>query len=139
MKKIDNYKFASQNKLIINVEEKMGNLNMNGPYQLNNENIDAEVTKTSPGNYALGYSKKSTFYVKYVGRSDTNLNKRLKNWVDEYKEFKYSYASSPKSAFEKECSNFHEFGEADSLDNENHPQRPDNSNWKCPQCNLFNN
>ncbi len=55
----------------------MATLGMNGPYPLTNEKIDEVVTKTSAGNYALGYKKESTFYVKYVGRSDNDLNKRL--------------------------------------------------------------
>jgi hypothetical protein len=47
--------------------------------------------------------------VKYVGRSDSDLKARLLSHVSSgrYKEFKYSYATSPKAAFEKECQNFH--------------------------------
>ena len=54
----------------------MASLGMNGPYDLTNDQIDKQVTKTSPGNYALGYSEDKTFFVKYVGRSDTDLNGR---------------------------------------------------------------
>ena len=115
----------------------MASLGMSGSYDLTNEEIDKQVTKKSPGNYALGYTKDGTFYVKYVGRSDTDLNKRLKDWVGKYKKFKFSYATSPKAAFEKECHNYHDFGESDKLDNDNHPQRPDGTNWKCPVCDIF--
>ena len=115
----------------------MASLGMQGPYDLTNDEIDNQVTKTSAGNYALGRVSNGTFYVNYVGRSDTDLNDRLKDWIGKYKKFKFSYASSPKAAFEKECINYHDFGGKEKLDNEAHPDRPDNSNWKCPRCNIF--
>lgn len=116
----------------------MASLNMNGPYELTKDEIDKKVTRKSAGNYALGYVNDNTFYVKYVGRSDDDLNDRLKDWVDKYKKFKYSYATSPKAAFEKECHNYHDFGESEKLDNEIHPDRPDGSSWECPYCDVFN-
>lgn len=118
----------------------MATLNMQGPYPLTVDKIDEIVTRKSPGNYALGYSDEKSFYVRYVGRADTDVNARLKYWVgkkDNYKEFKFSYASSPKSGFEKECQNYHDFGGTDKLDNEIHPDRPDGTDWECPVCNIF--
>jgi len=115
----------------------MEKLNMKGSYELTNEKIDEVVTKTSAGNYALGYVKEKVFYVKYVGRADSDVNGRLKKWVGSYKKFKFSYATSPKAAFEKECENYHDFGETKSLDNKIHPDRPDGASWKCPKCDAF--
>lgn len=115
----------------------MGKLNMKGSYELTNEKIDEVITKTSAGNYALGYEKEGTFYVNYVGRADSDVNGRLKKWVDSYKKFKFSYATSPKAAFEKECENYHDFGESKSLDNKIHPDRPNGASWKCPKCDTF--
>jgi hypothetical protein len=115
----------------------MATLDMNGSYELTKEKIDEKITKTSAGNYALGYVKESTFYVKYVGRADSDVNGRLKKWVGSYQQFKYSYATSPKAAFEKECKNYHDFGERKSLDNKIHPDRPDDSSWKCPICDIY--
>lgn len=115
----------------------MASLGMEGPFDLTNESIDRNITKTSAGNYALGYVTDGTFYVRYVGRSDTDVNKRLKDHVGKHKSFKYSYASSPKAAFEKECNNFHDFGEEKKLENDIHPDRPKNSDWKCPRCKIF--
>jgi hypothetical protein len=113
-------------------------LGMTGPFDLNNEKIDELITKTSAGNYALGYlNKENSFIVKYVGRADSDLNGRLKDHVGEYSKFKFSYATSPKAAFEKECANYHDFGEKNSLDNKIHPDRPTGSNWKCPYCNNY--
>ena len=117
----------------------MASLNMQGPYPLTRDKIDEVITKTSAGNYALGYvNEEKTFIVQYVGRADADVASRLKQHVGEkYKRFKYSYATSPKAAFEKECHNYHDFGEGKSLDNKIHPDRPANSNWKCPRCNIF--
>ncbi len=103
----------------------MASLDMNGPYEMSSSEVDRVITKTSPGNYALGYSGDSSFIVKYVGRSDNDVNKRVKEWVGEnssYKQFKFSYAGSPKAAFEKECKNYHDFGGKAKLDNKDHPQ-----------------
>ena len=116
----------------------MATLNMNGPYELTIEKIDEVITKTSAGNYALGYVKNKKFIVQYVGRADSDLNDRLKDHIDEeYEMFKYSYATSPMAAFKKECENYHDFGENKKLDNKIHPDRPDGSSWKCPKCDKF--
>lgn len=111
---------------------------MNGPYVFNNETINKEVTRTSAGNYALGYIEDNRFIVQYVGRADSDVAARLKQHIGEnYKRFKFSYATSPKAAFEKECENYHDFGEKGTLDNKIHPDRPKNSGWKCPKCTIF--
>ena len=115
----------------------MPSLGMNGPFDLTVKSINNAVTKTSPGNYGLGYvNDEDIFIVKYVGRADSDLNKRLQDHIGEgYKSFKYSYATSPKAAFEKECKNYHDFKR---LDNKIHPDRPSNSkNWTCPYCDKF--
>ncbi len=106
-----------------------------GPFSLTAETIKSVVTTKSPGAYALGYSKNSTFYIKYVGRSDDNLANRLNDWVGHYQEFKAGYLSSAKMAFEKECHLYHDF--SPGLDNKVHPARPTNSNWGCPRCRNF--
>lgn len=117
----------------------MARLNMYGAYELSDNDIRSQVTKISAGNYALGYqNQEGYFVVKYVGRSDSDVANRLKQHIGEdYSHFKYSYASSPKAAFEKECENYHDFGGEEKLDNEIHPRRPNDSNWKCPKCNVF--
>ena len=112
---------------------------MKGPFQLNEKTIDKNITLKSAGNYALGYEDKdNAFIVEYVGRSDTDLNKRLKDWTDsKYELFKYSYATTAKTAFTKECNNFHDFGGTKKLDNAIHQDRPDKSNWECPRCDIY--
>jgi hypothetical protein len=117
----------------------MASLGMEGPYDFTSSEIDRVVTRTSPGNYALGYKNdEGTFIVLYVGRSDIDVNEELKARLDSrYKHFKYSYATSPKAAFEKECRNYHDFGGSEKLDNKIHPSRPAKTDWKCPVCDIF--
>lgn len=117
----------------------MVSLNMSGPFDLTSNEINRVISEISPGNYALGFTYKDgvTFMVKYIGRSDINLNSRLHEWVGVnrvYSQFKCSYAKNPEGAFIKECKNFHDFGGTQSLDNDVHPARPQNSSIKCPIC-----
>ncbi len=115
----------------------MANTGLNGPYTLSEKTIDRVITQTSPGTYVLGYSENSTFYVKYVGRSDNDINSRLRDWVGKYSQFKFGYFGSPKAAFDRECTIYHDFGASEQLDNKIHPQRPENTDWQCPKCNVF--
>lgn len=110
---------------------------LKGPFTLNNASIDREVSRTSAGAYALGQNNSAgTYYIDYVGRSDVDINARLKQHVGNYRQFKYEYYSSPKAAFEKECQLWHDFG-APPKDNTVHPARPVDSNWSCPRCDIF--
>ena len=115
----------------------MASLDMKGSYELDSKTIDEKINKTSAGNYALGKIKDKSFIVSYVGRSDSDVNSRLKDHVGKHPKFKYSYASSPKAAFQKECENYHDFGEDKKLKNRIHPDRPENSDWKCPKCKKY--
>ena len=56
-------------------------LEMSGSYPLSDAAIDEALTQTSPGNYALGYMDGDTFNVFYVGRSDSDVRRRLHDWV----------------------------------------------------------
>jgi len=111
---------------------------LRGPYSLDNETIDRVVNQTSAGAYALGYiNEEGLFVPTYVGRSDNDINKRLKDWVgSKYSHFKFEYYNSPKAAFLKECNLYHDW--IQQLDNKQHPERPDGTDWKCPQCDIFN-
>lgn len=113
----------------------MASLNMEGPFDLDVESVSDVINRASAGNYALGKVNKATgnFVVAYVGRSDSDLKDRLTHWANEsgHPLFKYSYASSAKQAFEKECTNYHDF---EPSENEIHPDKPENSNYACPVC-----
>lgn len=114
----------------------MASLNMHGPYPLTNEDIDKRIPVGSKGNYAYGYTNsEGTFIVKYVGRSDTDLNDRAKHGVGQYKQYKYSIAKTVKEAYEKECRNYHDFGGPEGrLDNDIHPDKPNGTELECPYC-----
>lgn len=111
---------------------------LHGPHLLTTEGVDSAVRGTGPGAYALGREEGGTFFVSYVGRSDSDLNDRLKDWADtKYTHFKFGFLSSANAAFQKECTVFHDFGGTAKLDNEIHPDRPAGSNWRCPRCAVF--
>ena len=76
----------------------MRSLGMNGPYPLSDEAIDAALTRTSPGNYALGYMEGDTFNVFYVGRSDSDVRERLHEWVGMPSRYE-NYASPAKASW----------------------------------------
>lgn len=56
-------------------------LKMSGSFPLCDEVIDDKMARTSPGNYALGYMLDNRFRVFFVGRSDSDVRRRLHEWV----------------------------------------------------------
>ncbi len=104
------------------------------PTVLTEKDIDASVTSTSPGVYVLDKTTSGPWVNSYVGRSDTDLNARLKKWVGKYGYFKAAYMNSPAAAFDAECQLFHALAPSDNVV---HPARPADSNWVCPRCYIF--
>lgn len=117
----------------------MVSLGMNGPYPLTKEDVDQRIPVGSIGNYAYGYKNiDGIFIVKYVGRSDNDLNDRVKHGIGQYKLYKFCIAKNSKEAYEKECKNYHDFGGMEGiLDNDIHPDKPDNTDYECPYCNNW--
>jgi len=109
---------------------------LSGPFNLTSIGVSTNVTKKSPGAYALGtVSADGTFNIAYVGRSDDDVAGRLQQHTPEaYTHFKFDYFPSAKAAFEKECRLYHDFK---PRDNKVHPDRPKNANWSCPVCTIF--
>jgi excinuclease UvrABC nuclease subunit len=101
---------------------------------LSNLRINENVAVGSKGVYLLSRNK-SDYH--YVGRSDDDLNDRLKKHVDEthpkqimeYKWFTYQVKSTNKEAYEAECKLFHKHTPPD---NEIHPAKPDGTTYPCP-------
>ncbi len=112
---------------------------MYGPYNLTADNIHRYVRANAAGVFAVGYTRESgAFVVCYIGRSDTNLRDALLAYPhDEMARFKWVETTSQRSAFQTQCELYHEFGGADSLENEEHPPRPQGSNWTCPVCSIY--
>ena len=117
----------------------MASLDMFGPFALTDKEVNERVPENVIGNYAFGYIDKEdgAFVVCYVGRSDSDLKKEIKQQMktDRAKgctHFMFSIAKSTKEAFEKECRNYHDFGECDCLNNDIHPAKPAGTEYKCP-------
>ena len=73
-------------------------LEMDGSFPLTAEAIDGELGQTSAGNYALGYMDRGTFVVFYVGRSDSDVKRRLHDWVGAASHFE-AYAPSGRASW----------------------------------------
>ena len=113
--------------------------NFLGPYSLDFETIDINVLSNSIGNYLIcSLGKDGKYYVLYVGRSDVDLNDRLKDHVNEeqnYKYFFFKYAKSDVDAYNVECKCYHEYGENEKLNNIYHPDKPNGKTYvKCYFC-----
>jgi len=117
----------------------MPSLDMKGPYPLTPAKVDEVVRDRSCGNFAIGYLKQDgKFVVRYVGRADSDLNAVLKQQpTDVSTKFKWSYAPNEKTAFDKHCKTWHDFGASAQLECEEHPEPPKGTNWKCPCCDFF--
>ena len=101
-----------------------------GPLSLTSESIDRVVKAWNPGVYALGRAgQNNVFYVSFVGRSDYDLNGKLKEYIGKYPQFKYVLLSTSRNAYEKECQLFHDFKPPE---NKQHPAKPDKTDYKCP-------
>jgi hypothetical protein len=112
---------------------------LRGSFELDEETINEEVGHGSPGVYALGYKKENTFLIQNIGRSDTDVHARLKEYIGKYDRFKYAYADSSEAAFIKECNLYHAFSgpEGKILHNKNHPEKTKNTTWLCPKCGVY--
>jgi len=73
-------------------------LEMSGSFPLTDESINEQLTAVSPGNYALGYLDGDDFNVFYVGRSDSDVRRRLHQWVGTASRFA-RYGSTAKAAW----------------------------------------
>ena len=115
----------------------MPSLRMEGPFNLEIKTIDEKLDKISPGNFALGRkNEEGTFLVHYIGRADKDLISELKSWIDKTNRplFKFRYATSSRDAFGMECENYHDFVKNGKG---KHPERPTDTDWKCPRCNYY--
>ena len=117
----------------------MASLGMLGPFALTDIDVNKRVPENVMGNYAFGYIDKEdgAFVVCCVGRSDFDLKKEIKQQMRNdcakgCTHFMFSIAKSKKEAFEKECRNYHDFGECDCLNNDIHPAKPAGTEYKCP-------
>jgi hypothetical protein len=109
---------------------------LKGSFPLTRVQVDAHVCVVSPGIFALGHRSAdgSKFTIGRVGRSDSDVNRRLHAYIGRYSHFKFGYSPSSAAAFEKECALYHQLG---PRDNTGHPARPEGTMWRCPMCEIF--
>jgi hypothetical protein len=106
-----------------------------GPYKLNFDAINAAITRSSAGVYALGYtSPEGRFCINHVGRADADVKTKLRDCIGSATLFKFGYTPNSKVAFERECELFHELSPPG---NRVHPGRPQGTSWACPRCRIF--
>lgn len=112
----------------------MANTGLYGPFDLTDEVIDKVVKGVGAGAYALGTSEDNEVLknIYRIGRSDTDLNRRLKEYVGTYKHFKYAFYPNAHDAYRKECELYHNFT---PRDNAIHPDKPNGTSHKCNHCN----
>ena len=103
-----------------------------GPYRLTPELVNERVLHNCTGAYALGTDSGFNFKVHYVARTGDIAGALRKHASDrKNRHFEFHYLPSAQAAFEQECLLYHAFMPPD---NEGHPQRPDDADWKCPHC-----
>jgi hypothetical protein len=109
---------------------------LKGSFPLSRTQVDAHVSVVSPGIFALGHRSAdgSKFTIARVGRSDADVNRRLRDYIGQYSHFKFGYSPSSAEAFEKECALYHQLN---PRDNKAHPPRPAGTIWRCPKCEIF--
>ena len=106
-----------------------------GPYRFNFDTIDAAITRSSAGVYALGHaSPDGKFCINHVGRADSDVKNKLRNCIGSATLFKFGYLPTSKAAFERECELFHDLNPPG---NRVHPGRAPGSSWECPRCRIF--
>ncbi|HJZ42677.1 MAG TPA: hypothetical protein VJ233_03055 [Hyphomicrobiaceae bacterium] len=107
---------------------------LQGPYRLSLDDVDALVSRRSAGVYALGRADAhKRFCVNLVGRSDSDIRALLLDYLGFDSLFKFDYSASSRAAFETECALFHEFRLSGS---QLHPTSPEGTSLRCPVCGV---
>lgn len=105
------------------------------------DSIRKAVPDGVPGVYVLGEITSDGFLPKYVGRSDTNVRKRLltHNYLYDYSYFLIEVVSTPGQAYLNEAKWWHDCLTKDiELANKIHPDSPAGAAHECPFCTFAN-
>lgn len=103
---------------------------MSGPHSLTRQTVKREAKAGSIGVYLLRNSR--TGPPRYVGRSDTDVQDRLMDYVrdDDYSYFSVEHYNSTRRAWNREANLYHYH--KSTLDNKRHPAAP--AGMGCPRC-----
>ena len=113
---------------------------MEGPFQLDENVIDAVITQTTPAVYLIRRIEETEAYAHYkarIERADAGaLKDKLKQWIgSDYRVFCFEYVQDINTAFYRQCILWHEMGgPANELDNEWHPEPNEECAILCPIC-----
>ena len=92
------------------------------------------------GVYVLGMEKSGHFHYRYIGRSDTDLQKRMltHNYLDKLSYFIFQYVDTPREAFLLESKWWHDcVSRRIPLYNKVHPSAPKHIPCTCPYCHFI--
>lgn len=117
----------------------MMNFGLSKPFPLDPATVERIIKLKAAGNFALGKLNDSgEFVAEYVGWSGSDIKSEIVAMLNSgYTAFEYSYALTPKDAFERDCRIFHDLGGDIILDNKEHPARPERVKWRCPLCDIY--
>lgn len=106
---------------------------MRGPYPLTLPQIGLLIYPKRIGVFLIYNEKKEVIY---VGRSDEDLAKELKEYITKGIFFSYEYAINSQENYLLECRYFHRYKNNPNFSREDHPIPPPNIELKCPVCGL---
>lgn len=102
--------------------------------------VDRDVA-SYPGMYFLMSTDSDP--VRYLGQTD-DLHATLHEWAQRvaetryYRYFSFDYEGDDYERFRRTCDLYHYHRVSQgSLDNDEHPQRPEGTDWTCPHCDAF--
>lgn len=104
---------------------------MAGDFPLTSSSIEEHSWPGWAGAYILKHTKGGP--PRYVGRSDTNITRRLKEQArdKDYSYFRVEHKDTALDAWVREANLYHRH--KNKLDNEDHPNPPEG--YSCPRCN----
>lgn len=112
------------------------------PYRLTPDAIRLIIPEGCIGVYALGDIEGGQFTIKYVGRSDHSLRRRLltHNLLYRFSYFIFMTVSSMQECFELESRWWHDCKLAHlPIQNRIHPDAPSGKKIQCPYCDFAHN
>ena len=122
------------------INQREGGEEVTGPHPFTETGID-DHTRATPGAYILTRYQDDEYIAKYAGRSDDDVNGRLKEHLPDREKDAcirkekptHSYVthtSTAQAAYEQECRDYHEYS---PTCNKVHPKKT-YSWWSCPVC-----
>ncbi|MDK9699014.1 MAG: hypothetical protein OEM52_02520 [bacterium] len=108
-----------------------------GPFDLELDIVEANVTRTGPGTFRLGHNDVwGQLCVRLIGRSDDDLKGELRRQAlkKKYTRFTFQFADTSRQSYERCCRDYHRYRGNGYLDNTKHPYTPNHHDYPCPIC-----